>query len=111
MEKKIYEFTGDEKACVIYQPKLPRYWFNYLWSENGYCAQVSQNGHGKSYYLNEKADMCMLNNNDARYVYIRDEESMESWNIGAAPLNEEISDFKCVHHIGYSELSSKTKGI
>ena len=70
MEDKLYEFSEDEKACVIYQPKLPRYWFNYLWSEKGYCAQISQNGHGRSYYLNEKADMCMLNNNDARYVYL-----------------------------------------
>lgn len=111
MEKRVYEFTADEKACVIREPKLPRYWFNYLWSEKGYCAQVSQNGHGRSYYLNEKADMCMLNNNDARYVYIRDEDSKKSWNIGAAPLNEEIGDFQCVHQLGYSELTSKTNGI
>ncbi len=111
MKDKIYEFLEDDKACAIYQPKLPRYWFNYLWSKNGYCAQVSQNGHGRSYYLNEKADMCMLNNNDARYVYIRDDESMESWNIGAAPLNEEIEDFECIHHIGYSKLSSRKHEI
>lgn len=31
--------------------------------------------HGCSYYLNEKADMCMVNNNDARYIFLRDEES------------------------------------
>ena len=111
MEDKLYEFSEDEKACVIYQPKLPRYWFNYLWSEKGYCAQISQNGHGRSYYLNEKADMCMLNNNDARYVYIRDDESMQSWNIGAAPLNEEVENFKCTHHLGYTELSSQVDQI
>ena len=51
MEKKIYEFTNDGNSCVIYDAKPPRYWFNYLWNENGYCAQVSQNGHGRSYYL------------------------------------------------------------
>ena len=75
MEKKIYEFTNDGNSCVIYDAKPPRYWFNYLWNENGYCAQVSQNGHGRSYYLNERADMCMINNNDARYFYIRDDET------------------------------------
>ena len=44
-EEKIYEFTNDGNSCVIYDAKPPRYWFNYLWNENGYCAQVSQNGH------------------------------------------------------------------
>lgn len=95
MEKKIYEFTNDGNSCVIYDAKPPRYWFNYLWNENGYCAQVSQNGHGRSYYLNERADMCMINNNDARYFYIRDDEMNKSWNIGAAPLNEQVESYQC----------------
>ena len=101
MEKKIYEFTNDGNSCVIYDAKPPRYWFNYLWNENGYCAQVSQNGHGRSYYLNERADMCMINNNDARYFYIRDDEMNKSWNIGAAPLNEQVESYQCEHSMDF----------
>lgn len=111
MEKKIYEFTNDGNSCVIYDAKPPRYWFNYLWNENGYCAQVSQNGHGRSYYLNERADMCMINNNDARYFYIRDDEMNKSWNIGAAPLNEQVESYQCEHSIGFSRLQSECQGI
>lgn len=111
MGKKMYEFSADGNTCVIYDAKTPRYWFNYLWNEHGYCAQISQNGHGRSYYLNEKADMCMINNNDARYVYIRDEEDAHCWNIGAAPLNEKVEEYRCEHSIGYSKLQSKCHGI
>lgn len=111
MGKKMYEFSADGNTCVIYDAKTPRYWFNYLWNEHGYCAQISQNGHGRSYYLNEKADMCMINNNDARYVYIRDEEDAHCWNIGAAPLNEKVEEYRCEHSIGYSRLQSKCRGI
>lgn len=107
----MYEFSADGNTCVIYDAKTPRYWFNYLWNEHGYCAQISQNGHGRSYYLNEKADMCMINNNDARYVYIRDEEDAHCWNIGAAPLNEKVEEYRCEHSIGYSKLQSKCRGI
>lgn len=109
--KKMYEFTEDENSCMIYDAKPPRYWFNYLWNENGYCAQVSQNGHGRSYYLNEKADMCMINNNDARYFYIRDDETNQSWNIGVAPLNEQVENYQCEHSIGFSKLQSDVRGI
>lgn len=105
------EFLDREKACVIYEQKPPRHWFNYLWSEKGYCAQISQSGHGRSYYLNEKAEMCMINNNDARYVYLRDDESKESWNIGAMPMNREAEHYSCIHSIGYSKIQSENHGI
>ncbi len=110
-ELKIHEFTNGGNSCVIKDSKPARYWFNYLWSEKGYCAQVSQIGHGRSYYLNEKADMCMINNNDARYIYIRDEDNNNFWNIGEGPLNETVDNFQCEHSIGYSTLKSEKAGI
>lgn len=107
----MYRFEQDGKVCRILEPKPPRYWFNYLWSEKGYCAQVSQMGHGRSYYLNEKADMCMLNNNDARYLYLRDEENGDVWNIGGGPVRCEVDDYSCAHSIGYSQVQSRHGGI
>jgi len=82
-----------------------------MWSEDGYCAQVSQIGHGRSYYLNEKADMCMVNNNDARYIYIRDDEDNTSWNIGEGPMNIEVDKYESTHHIGYTEIKSEKNKI
>lgn len=109
--KAMYEFSSDGGACVIHDPETPRFWYNYLWNELGYCAQISQAGHGRSYYLNEKADMCMLNRDGARYLYFRDEESGKSWNIGEAPLCEGVEDYRCTHAISQTLLQSAKDGI
>lgn len=108
---RLYEFSQDGNSCIILDPQPPRHWYNYLWNENRYCAQVSQTGHGRSYYLSEKADMCMVNQNDARYVYLRDEEDHSCWNIGVGPLNTEVEDYRCIHSIGGSLLESKYRSI
>lgn len=110
-DKEIYRFSEDGKDCIIKVARTPRYWYNYLWNEDRYCAQVSQIGHGKSYYLSEKADMCMINRDEARYVYLRDEESGSCWNIGVGPLNTETEAYQCTHSIGYSLLQSSFQGI
>lgn len=107
IDNKIYVFSQDGNSCIIKEPRPPRYWYNYLWNENRYCAQVSQIGHGRSYYLSEKADMCMINRDDARYVYLRDEETHSCWNIGFGPLNTEVEEYQCTHSIGYSLIQSK----
>ena len=109
--KAVFTFTENNSACVIRDPETPRYWYNYLWNELGYCAQVSQIGHGRSYYLNEKADMCMLNRDAARYIYLRDEQSGESWNVGFGPLCESVEDYACTHAIGHSSIRSRRGGI
>ena len=107
----VYEISPDGNTCMIFDPKTPRHWYNYLWNEMGYCAQVSQTGHGRSYYLNEKADMCMLNGDSARFVYLRDEENRESWNIGCAPLNKPVQEYCCKHAAGHTEICSAAHGI
>lgn len=109
--RRLYEFTDAGNSCRIYDSRTPRYWYNYLWNEDRYCAQVSQVGHGRSYYLSEKADMCMVNRDDARYVYLRDEEDGICWNIGEGPLNTGVDDYCCTHSIGYSTIQSEKNGI
>ncbi len=111
MNKPVYEFANDGKSCIIHDPQPPRYWFNYLWNENGYCAQVSQMGHGRSYYINERADMCMITNNDARYIYLRDDVTGDAWNIGQGPLNTPVEEYRCEHSMAFSQVSSVRRGI
>ena len=53
----------------------------------------------------------MINQNDARYVYLRDEENGVCWNIGKGPMNTEVDEYNCVHNIGYSKLQSKAQDI
>ena len=84
----LYEFAPDGNGCRIYHAETPRYWYNYLWNEDRYCAQISQVGHGRSYYLSEKADMCMINRDDARYVYLRDDADGTCWISGRGRLTQ-----------------------
>lgn len=107
----LYQFTDEGNSCQILDPATPRHWYNYLWNEDRYCAQISQTGHGRSYFLSEKADMCMINQNDARYVYLRDDESGSCWNIGKGPLNAEVENYSCTHNISYSEIRSEKDEI
>ena len=53
----------------------------------------------------------MINRDDARYVYLRDDESSECWNIGLGPLNTEVEDYCCTHSIGHSLIRSKKNGV
>ncbi|MCD7755661.1 MAG: cellobiose phosphorylase [Firmicutes bacterium] len=111
MEKKPYSFAPGGEACVIATPQPPRHWYNYLWNEDRYCAAISQMGHGRSYYLNETAQMCAVNRDEARYVYVRDEDSGAVWNIGLGPVNTPVEGYACTHAIGYSRIESRYDGI
>lgn len=110
-EQSLYSFSENGKTCTIHTPNPPRHWYNYLWNADGYCAQVSQGGHGKSYFMTDKAEMCQINGNSSRYVYLRDDEKQASWNIGQLPMNEAVADFACEHSIGWSRIASSTHGI
>jgi cellobiose phosphorylase len=110
-ENKNYSFENNSNSCVIKTTAPPRYWYNYLWNENGYCAQVSQTGAGISYYINEKADMCQINGNQDRFIYLRNDDNGECWNIGESPLLEKVENFSCEHSIAFSNIKSEYKGI
>ena len=111
MENERFTFSQDGKSCCIHTPETPRFWYNYLWNEKGYCAQVSQIGHGRSYTIDEKANMCQINNGSARFIYLRDENDGSYWNIGSGPVNEPVNQYSCTHSIGYTKLQSVHDGI
>lgn len=56
---KPYLFSEDGNFCSIRTANPPRHWYNYLWNEDRYCAQVSQMGHGRSYYISTKRPICV----------------------------------------------------
>lgn len=111
MPEKNHAFSPDGETCVITDPQPPRYWYNYLWNDLGFCAQVSQTGHGDSYYITARAEMCRLNAGGARYIYLRDERDGSAWNIGRAPLLAPVEDFRCTHHLASTIVSSRRDGI
>jgi cellobiose phosphorylase len=108
---KPFNFSNNNNSFVITSPNLPKQWANYLWSEQGYIARFTNTGEGESYHIDSEANLCSLNNNEARYLYLRDDESNESWNIGKGPLLEPIENYRCEHAITHSIISSENRGI
>ena len=110
MSKKIFEFENNGDSFVINNVNTPKDWGNYLWSRQNYIARVTHTGSGESYYIDEKANMCQLNNNEVRCLYLRDDNTGTCWNIGEGPLLEPVSNYKCVHHISHTWLKSEKDG-
>lgn len=95
----MYTFLQDG-SCHITERNLPRPWYNYLFNQEGYCCQISHVGKGESYYLDAKANMCHLNVDNARYLYIRNNTT------GAYAQFWEGEQYQCIHHPSYTEISS-----
>ncbi len=111
MKNKPYSYSNDNNSVFIHSTELPKNWCNYLWSERGYIGRFTQAGHGESYYIDDKANMCELNSHEIRYIYLRDDATNTCWNIGEAPLMEPVEEFECEHHIGFTKINSKKEGI
>lgn len=110
-DRKIHRFENSGNSCVLSSPRPPRYWTNNMWSIHGYVCQITQIGNGSSYYLNEKADMCQINSRNSRYIYLRDDETNLSWNIGEGPMLESVENYSCEHSIAYTLIKSQKEGI
>lgn len=84
---------------------------NYLWSDQGYCAQINQVGMGRSYYMDEKANMCQINDDSARILYLRDDLTGEFWSPTGGPGTQTLDDYACRHSFVKTEVSSQKNGI
>ena len=111
MTEKMYRYNKLKNTWTISSVNPPRHWYNYLWSRDGYCAQISQGGHGTSFYLSDKGNMCRLNCDSARYFYLRDENSKTVWSPGGIPVNQKLDKFECTHGIDYSSIYSEKEAI
>lgn len=106
-----YWFEKKEGTFVITDPKTGKYWYNNLWNSDGYHVSVAHTGHGISRYVSEDAKNVLLIQDEQRYLYLRDEESKEFWNIGISPTMVPVENYRCEHGLEYTEISSEYKGI
>jgi len=111
MTENIHRYNEQKDTWTISSVSPPRHWYNYLWSRDGYCVQISQGGHGSSFYLSDNGDMCRLNCDSARYFYVRDENSKTVWSPGGIPVNQKLDKFECIHGISYSSIYSEKEAI
>ena len=112
---KYGRFQGDE--FLITNPETPRPWVNYL-TNGTYCALVSQNGGGFSFYKDFKTDRLtrweqgnIHLDRPGRYIYVRDEVSGEYWSLNYQPVQKPLDYFQCRHGLGYTTVTTSRKKI
>ncbi len=106
------EFDTRNGRFILYDYETGKDWDNKLWNENGYLMTVSHLGCPTSRYVDAQNNQILLNCPKANFVYVRDEESKDYWNIGLFPAwNREASDFRCEHAMNYTSVSSVCREI
>ena len=111
-------FSEDGREYVITRPDTPRPWINYLSNEK-FCALCSHTGGGYSFYetsgynriTNEFPPFVIFRDQPGRFVYLRDNETGQFWNINWQPVAKEGMRWESRHGMGYTWISSEWGGI
>jgi cellobiose phosphorylase len=110
-------FDDDRREYVITRPDTPLPWINYLGSED-YFGIISNTAGGYSFYRDARLRrLTRYRYNNApldlggRYLYLRDDDSGDSWSPSWQPTLGELDDYECRHGMGYTTIASSRAGI
>lgn len=112
---KYGHFDDEKKEYVIYTPKTPLPWINYLGTED-FFSLISNTAGGYSFYKDAKLlrlsryryNGCPMDQG-GRYYYIKDGDKV--WNPGWQPTQTELNFYECRHGLGYSIFTGKKAGL
>ncbi len=110
-------FDDARREYVITRPDTPLPWINYLGSEE-YFGIISNTAGGYSFYRDARLRrLTRYRYNNApldlggRYLYVRDDASGDYWSPSWQPTQRELEDYSCRHGLGYTNISSRYRGI
>jgi len=109
-----YGFFDDEnREYVITRPDTPLPWINYLGCQS-YFGIISNTAGGYSFYRDARLRrLTRYRYNNApfdfggRYIYLRDDASGQFWSPSWQPTQNELSEYRCRHGLGYSTIGSR----
>lgn len=105
-----YEFNAEKGEFTIFEPETGKNWYNQLWNGFGYHMTVSHTGLVHSRYVDAAGKQILLDADDS-CIYLRNEDTGDFWNTGIAPVCQKNEDYKCVHGMNFSKISSSFRGI
>ncbi len=108
---KNYEFNVEKGEFYIYNPETGKNWYNQLWNNFGYNMTITHTGMVHSRYVADGFKSLQLDKPESNCLYIRDDNSGDYWNVGMMPVCNEVANYKCVHAMNWSEISSEKNGI
>lgn len=111
-------FSEDGREYIVTRPDTPRPWVNYLSNEK-YCSICSQTGGGYAFFetsgynriTKEYPPIVLFRDRPGRFVYLRDRESGDYWNVNWQPVAKPDTEWESRHGIGYTTLKSTYDGI
>jgi cellobiose phosphorylase len=110
-------FDDERREYVIERPDTPLPWINYLGSE-GYFGIISNTAGGYSFYRDARLRrLTRYRYNNApldlggRYLYLRDDETGDSWSPSWQPTLGGLDTYECRHGMGYTTITSRRSGI
>jgi cellobiose phosphorylase len=115
--KKYGCFSKDGTEFIITNPVTPRPWINYLTNED-YCAIISQNAGGYSFYKDCRSDRILRWQPDnwhfdrpGRYIYIRDKDTKKCWSASFQPMRLKPQFYESRHGLGYTITKTVYNGV
>src|SRR5258706_6084450 len=102
-----YEFTSDNKECVIKNSNLPTPWLNRL-GNDVFFTWITQNGYIESYLLDPASNGLTNPQKTSGRFYIRDRSSGTSFQINRPA---EQGHWECRVGLGYNQISNKVNGL
>lgn len=110
-------FSNNELEYIIDRPfDPPRAQLNFLWNDR-LISGLNQFGTGEGVFngrvmlYNDPQGRVLLNQNGARYIYIKDRKSGDTWNIGNYPIKRSVKHQNCHIGLGYSLFKLEYGGI
>lgn len=108
----------DSNEYIITQLNLKRPLMNYIWNSrilsgiNHFGGGVGAYGtRAQSYIDSQGKGRCSVIRDGNRYFYIKDMDNGEVFNPGWYPCKTVISDYSCIHGLGYTIIKGKYNGI
>lgn len=105
------------REFVITRPDTPTPWLNYL-GQGGYGGIISNTAGGFSFDRdprNRRVTRYRYNaipaDQPGRYVYLRDQETGESWSPTWQPVRRSLEAYECRHGPGYTRIGGAFGGI
>jgi len=115
--KKYGYFSKDCLEFIMTNPVTPRPWINYLTNED-YCAVISQNAGGYSFYKDCRSDRILRWQPDnwhfdrpGRYIYVRDKDAKKCWSASYQPMRVKPQFYQSRHGLGYTVTNTTYYGI
>ena len=109
-----YGAFDEKEKCFVLTAEPPRKWVNLHFNKIGADEMYSETtniGDGVTWVRDDKGVTCTLVGYDAKYIYIRDDESGAVFSPWGAPAPREVKDKSCTYWPAKTETSCTCIGL